>query len=119
MKVTWFGEDEGQLPVIITSKAGRMNFRTRDGALLGSVRVARSDGAMLKTERLYWTDGQKTLRAPGRVLIKSEGLSMRGARMVADLRQKWVRLSGQVRGEVQPGSRVLGRLAEEGHGEPG
>lgn len=119
VKITWYGEEEGQLPVIITSKAGRMNFKSRNAALLGSVRIARADGTMLKTEQLFWTDARKMLRAPGRVLIKSEGVAVRGDRMEADVRQKWVKLSGQVRGEIQPGSRLLTGHAEEGHGKPG
>lgn len=111
VKITWYGEEEGQLPVVITSATGQVNFRNHDAVLDGEVRIVRADGARLSTEHLFWTDAEKTLRAPQEVLIESDTLTIRGETMLANLKERWIRLSRQVRGEIRPRVRILPGLS--------
>jgi LPS export ABC transporter protein LptC len=103
VKVTWYGE-EGSLPVVITSTEGQVDFRKRNAALAGSVRLERADGAVLVTERLLWDDGRKHLRAPLPVVITTPSFTFRGQRLDANLETEQFLLHGGVRGEIRVGA---------------
>jgi len=100
VKITWYGDDPRQLPVVITSSRGEVNLRTSNAILAGKVRLVRSDGASLVTRRLVWNNRRRELRAPFHVLIRTPDLRFRGGSMVADLERQSMRLTGSVRGTV-------------------
>lgn len=100
VKITWFGEP-GTIPVVVTSKRGQFDLRTRNARLVGSVRLERADGAVLETEQLAWNDARKQLRAPQPVTISTPSFTFRGSGLVANVEKQWVRLRGRVNGEVR------------------
>lgn len=100
VKITWYGE-LGTIPVVITSREGRINFRNRNARLAGRVRLARADGVVLETEQLTWVEESKLLQAPRAVLITGPTYTFRGTSLVADVGRQWVRLNGLVEGEVR------------------
>lgn len=100
VKITWYGEPGG-VPVVITSDAGRINFAKRSAVLTGRVRAERADGAVLETERLAFDEGRKLLYAPRAVVITTPTFSFRGASLTANVAHQWVRLQGQVEGEIR------------------
>lgn len=102
VKITWYGEP-GNLPVLVTSENGRIDFTTRNAVLIGKVRMERSDGAVLETERLTWDEGRRLLQAPEYVVITTPTFTFRGASLVANVDRQWVKLSGQVQGEIRGG----------------
>lgn len=102
VKITWYGEP-GELPVVVTSRSGRVNFRTRNAVLSGKVLLVRSDGARLATARLVWNEAERTLRAPFPVRVRTDGFSFRGSSLVADLERQSVRLNGPVSGDIPAG----------------
>jgi LPS export ABC transporter protein LptC len=89
--------------MVITSDAGRIDFGSRSAVLNGRVRLEREDGAILETERLAWDERSRMLQAPGEVLITTPAFSFRGASLVANADRQWVRLGGQVQGEIRSG----------------
>lgn len=100
VKITWYGEP-GSVPVVITSDAGRIDFRNRSALLTGGVRMARADGAVLETERLSYDEGRKLVQAPSAVLITTPTFSFRGTGLSADVERRVVRLDGRVEGEIR------------------
>jgi LPS export ABC transporter protein LptC len=100
VKITWYGEP-GTVPVVITSDAGRINFAKRSAVLTGRVRAERADGAVLETERLAFDEVRKLLHAPRAVVITTPTFSFRGASLTANVAHQWVRLQGQVEGEIR------------------
>lgn len=113
VKVTWFGEP-GDIPVVITSVEGAVDFRERNAELRGGVRVERADGAVLSTEKLLWDERTKVMRAPLPVVITSPNFTVRGDNLEADLAKQHIRLGGPVRGEIRGGSLVKSRPPSEG-----
>jgi LPS export ABC transporter protein LptC len=102
VRITWYGEP-GSVPMVITSDSGRVDFGKRSAVLNGNVRLAREDGAVLETERLAWDEARKLLQAPGDVLITTPTFSFRGTSLIANVERQWVKLNGQVRGEIRGG----------------
>jgi LPS export ABC transporter protein LptC len=100
VKITWYGEP-GAVPVVITSDAGRIDFRNRSALLTGGVRMARADGAVLETERLSYDEGRKLVQAPSAVLITTPTFTFRGTGLSADVERRVVRLDGRVEGEIR------------------
>jgi LPS export ABC transporter protein LptC len=100
VKITWYGED-GTVPVLVTSREGRVNLRSRNASLTGKVRLERADGSVLETERLSWDDEKKLLRAPQEVLITTSSFTFRGTSLIANIAEKWVKLGGRVQGEIR------------------
>jgi LPS export ABC transporter protein LptC len=103
VKVTWYGEP-GELPVVITSAQGDVDFRDRNAELRGNIRIERADGAVLRTEKLTWDEKARLLRAPSPVVITTPKFTFRGDSFEADLTTEQIRLRGQVRGKIQGGS---------------
>lgn len=108
VKITWYGEP-GTIPVVITSEEGQVDFKSRNAELSGKVRIEREDGALLQTERLFWNDADKLLRAPLSVLITTPDFSFSGERLDANLATKSVIIQGRVRGEIRKGALVQPR----------
>jgi LPS export ABC transporter protein LptC len=107
VKIHWYGET-GTVPLVITSEEGLVDFKKRYATLSGKVRVERSDGAVLLTERLIFDEGRKLLRAPLPLTISTPNFTLRGERLDADLETQHVTLRGPVMGEIRGGS-LLGQ----------
>jgi LPS export ABC transporter protein LptC len=107
VKIHWYGET-GTVPLVITSVEGLVDFKKRYATLSGKVRVERSDGAVLLTERLIFDEGRKLLRAPLPLTISTPNFTLRGERLDADLETQHVTLRGPVMGEIRGGS-LLGQ----------
>ena len=103
VKVTWYGEP-GELPIVITSLEGAVDFGHRKAELRGDVRLERADGAVLHTELLKWNDKSRMLRAPLSVVITTPNFTFKGDSLVANLKTERIRLQGRVQGEIRGGS---------------
>lgn len=104
VKVTWYGEP-GEVTVVITSDEGMVDFRDRKARLGGDVRVARADGAELRTEKVLWDDRTKIMTVPERVVITAPGFSFQGESLEANLKTQRILLRGRVQGEIRGGIR--------------
>ncbi len=103
VKITWYGEP-GSVPFRITSDNGRVDFTNRSALLVGRVRLERDDGSALETARLAWDEKRNLLRADSEVVITTPTFTFRGAGLVANTERQWVKLDGQVRGEIRGGA---------------
>lgn len=99
VKITWYGE-EGDSVVVVTSRAGHVDLQTRNAVLAGDVRIVRDDGARLKTSRIVWNNAHRMLRAPLPVVVRTEGFTLRGRNMRANVERRRVRIGGRVSGEI-------------------
>lgn len=107
VKITWYGEP-GDVPVVVTSRAGRVNLRTQNAVLLGAVRLERADGSALETERLSWNGARRTLRAPRPVRITTRSFTFQGGNMVANVGKQRVKIGGAVQGDILAGAATFG-----------
>jgi len=108
VKVTWFGEP-GEISVVITSAEGSVDFRNRKAELRGDVRFERADGAVLRTEKLFFNEKTKLLQAPLPVVITTPNSTFQGETLDADLATGKISLRGRMRGEIRGGSLVSSR----------
>ncbi len=108
VKVTWYGEP-GEVTVVITSAEGTVDFRDRNAELRGDVRVERADGAVIRTEKLFWDDKAKVLKAPLPVVITTPNFTFEGESLDANLAAEKITLRGRVRGEIRGSSLVTPR----------
>lgn len=99
VKVTWYGEP-GDITVIISSAAGTVDFRDRKAELRGDVRIERADGAVVRTENLFWDEKTKMMRAPLPVVITTPNFTFSGESLDADLATQHITLRGRVHGEI-------------------
>lgn len=105
VKVTWYGEP-GATTVVITSAAGTVDFRRRKAEFRGDVRVGRTDGSALRTEKIFWDERTKLLQAPLPVVISTPNFTFHGESLDANLATERVILRGPVQGEIQSVSRI-------------
>jgi len=103
VKITWFGEP-GEVPVVITSAEGTVDFRQRKAELHGDVRLERADGAVLSTEKIFWNDERKLLRAPLPVQITTPNFTVRGESLISYIKSERIILRGRVTGEIRGAS---------------
>lgn len=103
VKVTWYGEP-GEVTVVITSVDGTVDFKERKAELRGDVRIERSDGAVVRTEKLLWDERSKVMLAPVPVVITTPNFTFRGESLEASLSVERVVLRGRVKGEIRGGS---------------
>jgi len=108
VKVTWFGEP-GEITVVITSAEGKVDFRDRKAELQGDVRIERADGAVIRTEKLFWDERTKLLQAPLPVVITTPNFIFKGEGLDANLATERITLRGRVQGEIRSGSLVKSR----------
>lgn len=107
VKVTWYGEP-GMVSVVATCDEGILYLKTQDALLQGNVRLARTDGSVLVTDLLYWTNSLKLLKSGGPVVITTPSFTFRAKRLKADLEQQKFQIEGDVKGEIL-GSALRGR----------
>ena len=69
VKITYFGNSDK--PVVITGRHALVDMESWDAELFGDVRALGSDGTVLKTRKLEWSNSRQILRAPGPVRIRS------------------------------------------------
>lgn len=108
VKVTWYGEP-GEITVVITSTEGTVDFKNRRAELRGDVRVERADGAVVRTEVLFWDEKTKLMRAPSPVVITTPNFTFQGESLDASLAVEHITLRGRVRGEIRATSLVPSR----------
>ncbi len=108
VKVTWYGEP-GEITVVITSAEGTVDFRDRNAELRGDVRIERADGAVVRTEKIFWDEKTKMLQAPLPVVITTPSFTFHGEGLDANLATQSITLRGRVRGEILGGALAKSR----------
>jgi LPS export ABC transporter protein LptC len=79
-----FYNDLQQHTSTLTALRGRVNDRTQDLEAYERVRLVSDDGAVLKTDRLFWNNADRTIRSDTFVDIASRTEHITGQGLVSD-----------------------------------
>lgn len=100
VKITFYGNSDE--PVVITGRHALVDMENWDAELFGDVRAVGSDGSVLKTRKLEWSNGRQILRAPWPVQIRNKRGVMTGRQAVAKVDEKWFKILGRVSTTFHP-----------------
>ena len=108
-QVDFFDED-GELRSTLTARTGLLRQRTSDMEVLGNVVVTSTDGTVLETERLLWSEQKGRIETDRAVRVTKDGDVMTGIGAEADPDLKNLRILSDFKAYVRSAS---GELEEE------
>ena len=79
-----FYDEEGRHTSLLTARRGKVNDATQDFEADDSVVVVSDSGSTMKTDRLYWTNADRTIHTDAFVDITSPTEHITGKGMVSD-----------------------------------
>jgi LPS export ABC transporter protein LptC len=79
-----FYSETGEHSSLLTARRGRVNDATQDFEAYDNVVVVSDSGTTLKTERLFWTNAERTIHTDAFVDITSPTERIMGQGMVSD-----------------------------------
>ena len=97
-----FFDEEGRHTSALTARRGRVNDATQDFEAMDSVVVVSDSGSTMKTDRLYWTNADRSIHTDAFVDITSPTEHILGKGFVSDQSLKNYRIF-RVTGEAVKG----------------
>jgi LPS export ABC transporter protein LptC len=96
-----FFDETGTKTSTLTARRGRVDDRTRDFDAFENVVVTSDDGTVLRTDSLFWTNGERKIHTEAFVDIRSSTEQIRGHGLVSDQSLKNYRIF-RVTGQAVP-----------------
>jgi LPS export ABC transporter protein LptC len=91
----------------VSSDEGELARDTRDVELRGNVVVVTSDGLRLETNRLRWTAAEQRAWTDDPVVIRRDGVMVRGQGFESRVNEEATRIKGRLRATITGGTATL------------
>ncbi len=104
--------EKGKQTLRVSGAGGLFHVENKDIEVEGGVRIVSSLGYAMTTERMSYSEDDKTVRADSSVFVHGNGLSMTSGKMDLQVNQEKLLLYDEVKGTLWNAKTIMGKAAE-------